>query len=837
MRFWFVGILAIFLFASVSAAIDVNIAMVRRGTAANDANYLIYYSTTTPYFSRARDVNVIIDFNVLSPAADGNSVMLDINYSAGQAQGTDGNNAHVITNDLNLSAISATNSFALMRDTNVWCSSLTWSDRNIACHYYWKIPAGIADGNYYIKIDVNNNDTTDYNSSGIAIRIDNSAPVYGTDFNRFMRLGINNIYLDVNGYTEKDINRTGINVLDFNSASAPSRDAFVPRDSNIRIAIRINTSTWNSDANFTPITDVNISIKDFNSGMTCPRNNCNISDRNWMSFAGADANFAMTAVGDGNYYFDFNMGTFDTNFTRRYVRFITKDAAGNITDTNSSSDTNTQYGLILFSATYPSGFDASDANTTNLQDINNFAGILNMRFTTSPYGRVTFRSTTGIEAANVTDANKLRFISSYVSFTKLDSNDVRLSVDSVNFSDLNVTADINLFGLPKYNIVPGIRKIPTTGVDQNCGSVCSPYAYNSALGDMNITVSHFTSFETDANGPTTSEPSPSGSRSFATTTAISIRTNEQATCRYSPTDQNYDRMPSAISPQAVTHQWAASTPDTGAYTFYVHCRDVTDHNTTSSTAITFTLTSGGGGGTPPAGGGETPPAGDGTPSAPQPVITETGGQVTATLPAVTAAAPLTLDLSAYSTPISQIVLTASGNMSSGRTVQVKETTLSQETASPVSANGRIFKVMEIKMSSTINLKEAKLQFKIPKSWFTENQVDKDTVSLSRLVGETWVVLETSYKTSDASNEYFEATTPGFSLFAITGEKTVVSPPGPPTPEPTGPTPLPTGPTPSEGPLPPPQPQPFNWALPIIVLIIVVIAVGYYLTTRRRKKGL
>ncbi len=878
MRFWFVGILAIFLFASVSATIDVNVAQVRSATA-TDTNYGFNGSQiTTPNFGATRDVNIIIDFNILSPAADGNSVIVDINYSTRRAEGTDGNSAHVITNDLNLSAISARNGSTKMDSNSVWCDTLTWSTRT-ACHYYWNI-SGIPDGNYYINISIDNNvNGADFNSSGITIRIDNTVPVYGTDFNRFMRRGANNAYLDANGYTAKNINLTAVN--DFNGAiTSPSRDAFIATDSNVRIALRIGTGNTkdangnNIDANFTPLTDVNIIIKDFNyrgdvNGMTCAQrgssllnNKCNIAGagvtvgRNWN-----DYNFSMTAAGldinsstsstDGNYYvyyFDFNMGNFDTNFTTVRPRFIIKDAVGNVTDTNSTADMNSRYNLFLFSATFPNGADATDVNTptTNLQDINNFNDIKRFQFSKHLYGSVTFNSIAGINFTNAATANKLRTLGTYLTMASdsLGTGNVRITFDSLNFSDLNSTdtnADLNFFNLPLYNAIPGIRMIQNNGTDVNCGSVCPLYSFeaNGGTGDMNVRVRHFTSFEPDANFPTTSEPSPSGSLSQSgSTTVIGIKTNEQATCRYSSTDGSYDSMSgNPASAQSVVHQWAASTPATGAYTFYVRCKDATDHNMSSSSTITFTLTSGGGGGTPPAGDGGTPPAGGGgTPPAPQPVITMANGQVTATLPAVTAAAPLTLDLSAYSTPISQIMLIASGNMSSGRTVQVKETTLSQETASPVSTNGRIFKIMEIKMSSTINLREAKLQVKIPKAWFTENQVNKDSISLVRLVGQTWIALGTTNTSSDAGNEYFEATTPGFSLFAITGEKTVVSPPGPPTPEPTEPTP-PTQPPSAPPAAPPAQPQPFNWTLPIIVLIIVVIAAGYYLTTQRRKKGL
>ena len=191
MRFWLVGICAIFLLATVSAEyLDMNIGNVRSG-ALNDANYVIGpNSGVTPNFSYARDVNIIIDFNIVAATADGNNIHIDINYGKWQATNTatdiDTNNAHILTNDLNLSATGGLTA-TTMNDQNVWCSTLAWANvvpNTVQCHYYWNI-AGVADGNYFIKILVDNNafgpdgNLSDYIASAIAVRIDTSTPVTG----------------------------------------------------------------------------------------------------------------------------------------------------------------------------------------------------------------------------------------------------------------------------------------------------------------------------------------------------------------------------------------------------------------------------------------------------------------------------------------------------------------------------------------------------------------------------------------------------------------------------------------------------------------------------------
>jgi PGF-pre-PGF domain-containing protein len=68
------------------------------------------------------------------------------------------------------------------------------------------------------------------------------------------------------------------------------------------------------------------------------------------------------------------------------------------------------------------------------------------------------------------------------------------------------------------------------------------------------------------------------------------------------------------------------------------------------------------------------------------------------------------------------------------------------------------------------IKNAKVQFKVKLSWFTENNVKRNTIKLYRYTT-TWTALETKELTVDNTYAYFEATLPGFSYFAISGIKT------------------------------------------------------------------
>ncbi|MCW7070065.1 MAG: PGF-pre-PGF domain-containing protein [Methanophagales archaeon] len=70
--------------------------------------------------------------------------------------------------------------------------------------------------------------------------------------------------------------------------------------------------------------------------------------------------------------------------------------------------------------------------------------------------------------------------------------------------------------------------------------------------------------------------------------------------------------------------------------------------------------------------------------------------------------------------------------------------------------------------------EGKVEFKVAKSWIAADNIDEATVKLNRYDesrGE-WKALPTHKTGEDNATVYFEAETPGFSLFGVTGEKKV-----------------------------------------------------------------
>lgn len=145
---------------------------------------------------------------------------------------------------------------------------------------------------------------------------------------------------------------------------------------------------------------------------------------------------------------------------------------------------------------------------------------------------------------------------------------------------------------------------------------------------------------------------------------------------------------------------------------------------------------------------------------------------------------------------------------------------------------------------------AKIEFKVSKSWITDNNTNETTIMLNRYNG-NWTVLPTTKLNEDEVFFYFEAETAGFSLFAISGEKKVGASPTL-TPEFEEIPMAITTPEPEEG-APASTPAPTSPALPaktsakgrdtglttiiaVIAATIAVVALVTFAVFRRRIKG-
>lgn len=77
-------------------------------------------------------------------------------------------------------------------------------------------------------------------------------------------------------------------------------------------------------------------------------------------------------------------------------------------------------------------------------------------------------------------------------------------------------------------------------------------------------------------------------------------------------------------------------------------------------------------------------------------------------------------------------------------------------------------VGKVGYATSENIENPVIGFRVPLSWIEENNIDADSIALNRY-DDGWDSLSTSKTGEDGDYIYFEAQTPGFSPFAITGE--------------------------------------------------------------------
>ncbi|MDM7920190.1 MAG: NosD domain-containing protein, partial [Methanosarcina sp.] len=89
--------------------------------------------------------------------------------------------------------------------------------------------------------------------------------------------------------------------------------------------------------------------------------------------------------------------------------------------------------------------------------------------------------------------------------------------------------------------------------------------------------------------------------------------------------------------------------------------------------------------------------------------------------------------------------------------------------------GEVYQQMNIlvgneRFESGNNINGASINFRVPRSWVQENNIDVSTITINRFHNDEWNALPTEMTYEDEEYYYFTAETPGFSRYAITGDK-------------------------------------------------------------------
>jgi PGF-pre-PGF domain-containing protein len=112
-----------------------------------------------------------------------------------------------------------------------------------------------------------------------------------------------------------------------------------------------------------------------------------------------------------------------------------------------------------------------------------------------------------------------------------------------------------------------------------------------------------------------------------------------------------------------------------------------------------------------------------------------------------------------------------------QTVTITVTKLAGKPASVVhEISGKVYKYIEINASNLVeeNISNIKIQFQVNKSWISSNNINRATIALNRYKDNIWQELTTKELSEDNDYLYYEAETPGFSTFAVTGEEAMAT---------------------------------------------------------------
>ena len=209
-----------------------------------------------------------------------------------------------------------------------------------------------------------------------------------------------------------------------------------------------------------------------------------------------------------------------------------------------------------------------------------------------------------------------------------------------------------------------------------------------------------------------------------------------------------------------------------------------------------------------------------------------------TIDTIPANTPMVIDITkTKELAVDEIVITTN-TVATSVAVTVKESSKPADAPAPVSTAGVVYKYVEITVANITasSISTAKVKFKVTKSWITSNGIDANTVKLNRYVGTDWIKLATSKVSEDGTDITYEADTPGFSTFAITGEKVATATP---TPAPvTTATPVATPqtvPVTTPRPVPSAAPAPgINMLALLFAIALIILLVGYYHTKAKKK---
>ena len=286
----------------------------------------------------------------------------------------------------------------------------------------------------------------------------------------------------------------------------------------------------------------------------------------------------------------------------------------------------------------------------------------------------------------------------------------------------------------------------TTNWTVNCTYNASVIQLDNTMYRLNV----------DNSTPTLSSLGSSGVTD--TTATLSLTTSEAATCRYAGgSNVGYSAMTSFSTTGSTSHSTLLTGLSAGtAYTYYVRCQDSAANEGSGSTAFTTSVAPSGGGGSGGAGGGVP--------------VNVAGTFAKEVWTSINAGETATVEVSNGAIGVTEVSF-AVDQTTYGAWVKVERVETIPATVS--SFTGEVYKNVKITESNVqkfLKDDKATIDFKVTKTWLSENKLSTNQVAMFRYVNNAWTELKTTLGEDDGTYVHYSAETPGFSYFVI-GSKT------------------------------------------------------------------
>jgi len=256
-------------------------------------------------------------------------------------------------------------------------------------------------------------------------------------------------------------------------------------------------------------------------------------------------------------------------------------------------------------------------------------------------------------------------------------------------------------------------------------------------------------YDAVAPSPTLTSPSDIVTSSTAT---LTWTTDESATCRYGTTsDVAFANISNATETKwQTTHSWSLSGLADGVQHYYIRCRDIYNHTALTDFDASFSVEIS----------SETRHStGAGAAGA----AASTGASVSHSWLLLPAGATGNMKITNSNIAVTEIEFKVNKAASNPK-ISVKGLSIKPDSI-PV-APKNVYQYIEVATTDLDDVADARIGFKLPLSWFAENNVQHSGVALYRWVDDQWVELPTTISKNEGGFVYLQATSQGFSYFAV-----------------------------------------------------------------------